>query len=245
MKKRFTLIELLVVIAIIAILAAMLLPALSAARERARSASCMSNLKQCGLGMLMYANDNKDIMALGEIDRGVTVGRWLVRLGYVGNNDKTEPSVKNTPVVCPSLDSPDSGSYTYGTRNSDHDAYYGNAGSNKCVYYWKTVGPYTTDYQSAGCRQNQACFFLVSAPKIPTDFSLICDSNDGNGNQTYNMCRGNQNEAGYIDLRHGKMANSAFLDGSARSIGLNELNNLGFPNYHMNGTKALTPVTDN
>ena len=86
-RKIFTLIELLVVIAIIAILAAMLLPALSSARESAKAAACTSNLKQFGIALAVYQSSNNDYNCYGTYYSGVSgnsfASPWYVTLAML------------------------------------------------------------------------------------------------------------------------------------------------------------------
>src|SRR5438309_2036536 len=94
-RPGFTLIELLVVIAIIAILAAILFPVFAMAREKARSAACLSNTKQMGLAITLYAQDYDEMLPMGgTLDPKAKAPRWY---------NMVAPYQKNKQIMtCPS-----------------------------------------------------------------------------------------------------------------------------------------------
>jgi len=127
-KRAFTLIELLVVIAIIAILAAILFPVFAQAREKARQTSCLSNLKQLGLGFMMYAQDYDETLPTvpfnsGNCGGGQVCWPWVDWPNTPGNGwpavfyTPLQPYIKNTQILqCPSQD--ESGRWYDGNPNN-------------------------------------------------------------------------------------------------------------------------------
>ena len=109
LTKRFTLIEMLVVISIIAILSSLLLPSMMKAINSAQSAACQNNMRQCGIAIASYVDNNDGWMFLPGSK--LTIGSWMIKLGYAQGQDLAANGIYykvNAPNIfsCPTLKPP-------------------------------------------------------------------------------------------------------------------------------------------
>lgn len=204
MKKSFTLIELLVVIAIIAILAGMLLPALNSARDRARTTTCMNNLKTLALRSTAYCDDNDDYM-ITECSSGNS-WMWGKQLYYntMGNTD----GIGNTPkeFLCPVYPKITNSMYAYEPKtNYAYNPYVG----RKDFYV-------TVPIKRGQClRPSFTLLFADFYIFRGQDYFSFAQFMYGSG-LTYE--KDELITATGINIRHRKTANAAMLDGHVENI---------------------------
>lgn len=215
-RKGFTLIELLVVVAIIAILAAMLLPALSQARERARGAVCIGNLKHIGIAFLMYASDYD-----GYLPAYYHGGYYWNRYINPYFNESMSTKTGYQYLTCPSYRH--SRDYMGGVEIYS----YGCNETTIASFPSFTWAIFDTGYPSTVRKLDKlksSTFLVADAVNLgiynPSMWSFNTDS-DGDGYKDVYSLRMDYPYGG-VCFRHNKIANFLFADGSAKAVSVIE-----------------------